>query len=290
MTCAFLFQAVGLRAAPVDEALSAVESARSLDDHRDVEAKLAALDKDAVPALVRFYQDSRRDGRQRWKVLRYALKLMPRQEAIAASAGELDRKNENEDYRVGVVLTAASLKDSALLEKTRKILVDKSESGFVQVAASQALSVQGDASGKARAVESICAQESFYDFAIMTLENLKARDMIRTLRECDVPGKNKRRKDAPEQAILRIEVASAEPEKRTALLAAAVNETKSMSARQWASIHLANMGTPEAAKALIKIAMDKNAPGQDAANRAVFYGLEEKKWTWEQIQNWKREK
>jgi len=166
----------------------------------------------------------------------------------------------------------------------KKMLADKDENPRIQVGAALGLAEMGDDSGKEHAIKAVLQDEPWANNAIRVLEKLKISDprIDQAARDRGTHGA----KPAVRIGSLKTRLAGKSTPERIRLLDEALHDKDSFEVRKEAARHLAEMGTEEAGRRLAAAAKSPDSDFSGTAASGLRIGLENKKWTKEQVAAW----
>jgi HEAT repeat protein len=189
-------------------------------------------------------------------------------------------------FRTSCVMQMGQLHEKSLIPTLKQYLTLKDEDGAVQTTAALSLALLGDASGMARAQQSVQLGEPWADTGMMTLEALNAKSAIPQLEDTLDSSQNYWAKNDCRVAILRIKLKDADAKSSLALLGQVLHENKHLShAEGWAVRKLVELGTPEAGKTLAEAAKARGE-ASGVALKGLRGGVEMGRWDKDEILKW----
>lgn len=265
-----------------EQLLNNLDAAKSPDSESAIVGRIKSLPPSARVKLTAYAHDKTKSGQKRFRVLKAASLAT---DEMIKEVGDLFEQDRDKDLRVQLAMEMGRLKYAPFKSVLRKAIDAPNENGFVQVSAAWSLALQGDDHGKKRALSAVTNAEPWRDFAMQALAIMKADDLVPELERCASSATDYWKKNSCRLAKLRILLAVRDRDK-VPLLSEAIQEKDYFEVRQWAVVKLADLGTPEAGRALATQAKSKGSPAQHFAAEGLQVGIEKKKWTKADVDGW----
>lgn len=257
--------------------------AQTAKEMSEVETELKS--KASTDELNQYATNKSHNGRKRFMAFKARLNREPlikrEQQLIDALRTEKDN-----DFKVPATLELAVSSSDVSAQELRRMLSDKNEQPFVQVAAASSLSLRGDAAGKERALQAVINSEPWADFGIKTLENLRAKDVIPMLEKRANSTNDYGVKMDCRLAILRLRLVGLTSDLQIPVLKTALNNEDQYEVRKQAAFTLGSLCGDQAREALISGTRNSNSSIQTSALAGLEMGISNHCWSAVDVNTW----
>ncbi len=280
--------ALGILSSPVwalHYALEELDKAQSGQDWENSRKQVEQIDPSSDADLRSYIKDRSKDGRKRVIALRGLCRHLSPDACDDELINAFHEDNEMM-FHASVAMEMGRSKGDRTFTILKQCVNDPREQPFAQVAASQSLSARGDPAGKDRALQAILNAEPWADFGMVTLENLRATDVLPRLEQKYMSSTNYHIKNDCRLAVLRIRIAGASEIEQVRLLKEALSEDGYFEVRQWAGIRLGHLGGDAARTVLVDVMRNHAAVGRQSAYKGLLMGIESGHWTETEVQQW----
>jgi hypothetical protein len=267
-----------------NKTLEKLDRATSSHEIVDVQRELENGVTVTPSELKAYIRDKSKDGQKRYRALRAMHKSLPKDQLWSQIVRDCDMDSDR-SFRLACVLDMAKVNDPKAIAFLKEKFNESKEDSCLRMAAGSSLAANGDAAGKEMALKTIVNGDTCADFAMLTLANLHANDVIPKLEQAQSQTPSNSIRNDCKLAILRIETQNHSGPELIKKLKEVFNEDGFYRAQQWSARYLATLGGSDALDALTGAYQGKVATASEAALMGLKLGIEMNSWTESEVEN-----